>query len=145
MLIRAVTKDDLEEWIGLRGSLWPECSEEEHRAEIEDYFNHTDKLQTFVAQESGRLVGFLEASLRPFVEDCLSQQVGYIEGWYVDLDHRLKGVGAMLVRAAEEWARSKGCGEMASDCEITNEVSLAAHLRLRYEETSRLIHFRKNL
>lgn len=145
MSIRPVTIDDLEEWLCLRHLLWPECSAEDHRSEIEDYFNHADKLQTFVAEESGRIVGFLEASIRPFVEDCQSAQVGYIEGWYVDADHRLKGVGRMLVCEAEKWARSKGCREMASDCEIANEVSLAAHTRLGYEETSRLIHFRKTL
>jgi aminoglycoside 6'-N-acetyltransferase I len=145
MLIRTVTKDDSEEWLRLRQRLWPECSEEEHRAEIADYFSRANELQTFAAEEQGRLVGFLEASIRPFVEDCLSEGVGYIEGWYVEADHRLKGVGAMLVRASEEWARSKGCREMASDCEITNDASLAAHLRLGYEETSRLIHFRKEL
>ncbi len=145
MSIRPVTRDDLEEWLCLRQSLWPECSEEEHRSEIEDYFNHADKLQTFVAEESGRLIGFLEASIRPFVEDCQSAQVGYIEGWYVAADNRLKGIGGMLVGEAEKWARSKECREMASDCEIANEVSLAAHTRLGYEETSRLIHFRKTL
>jgi aminoglycoside 6'-N-acetyltransferase I len=50
-----------------------------------------------------------------------------------------------LVAAAEEWARSKGCVEMASDTEIDNQVSHTAHGRLGYEEVERLIHFRKPL
>jgi aminoglycoside 6'-N-acetyltransferase I len=50
-----------------------------------------------------------------------------------------------LVAAAEEWARSKGCVEMASDAESDNELSHTAHGRLGYEEVERLVHFRKAL
>ena len=94
---------------------------------------------------NGRLVGFLEASIRPFVEDCHSDHVGYLEGWFVESDFRQRGIGKNLVKAAENWARSKGCEEMASDSEIGNELSLRAHLGLGYEETSRLVHLRKDL
>ena len=55
------------------------------------------------------------------------------------------GIGRELVRQAEAWAREKGCTEMASDAEIGNEGSLAAHLNLGYSETSRLVHLRKDL
>jgi hypothetical protein len=34
---------------------------------------------------------------------------------------------------------------MASDAEIGNDLSLAAHLNLGYNETSRLVHLRKEL
>jgi aminoglycoside 6'-N-acetyltransferase I len=94
---------------------------------------------------NNRLAGFLEAGIRAYAEDCASENVGYVEGWYVDADVREQGIGGQLVRAAEDWARGKGCQEMASDCELSNEVSLAAHLKLGYEETARLIHFRKKL
>ena len=92
-----------------------------------------------------KLVGFLEASIRPFVEDCSTDQVGYVEGWFVEEEFRRSGIGTRLVRAAESWARSKGCKEMASDAEIGNDLSLKAHLSLGYEETSRLVHLRKDL
>ncbi len=49
-------------------------------------------------------------------------------------------MGGKLVRAAEAWASSEGCEEMASDCAIGNEVSVQAHLALGYVETERLIH-----
>lgn len=55
------------------------------------------------------------------------------------------GVGGALLAAAEAWARGKGCAEMSSDCLLANDVSLAAHRALGYEETERLIHFRKVL
>lgn len=76
---------------------------------------------------------------------CESRPVGYVEGWYVDWDVRLLGIGGELVRAAEAWAVAKGCREMASDCKLDSQLSLLAHLALDYEETERLIHFRKPL
>jgi aminoglycoside 6'-N-acetyltransferase I len=51
----------------------------------------------------------------------------------------------MLVFAAEDWAKRRGCTEMASDAELGNEMSLAAHTQLGYQETSRLVHLRKEL
>ena len=71
--------------------------------------------------------------------------VGYIEGWYVNPDLRQAGWGRALVQAAEAWARSRGYAEIASDCLLENEVSLRAHTALGFEETERLIHFRKPL
>ena len=83
--------------------------------------------------------------IRPFVEDCPTDHVGYLEGWFVDPGHRKAGIGGDLVRMAEIWAREKGCTEMASDAEIGNETGLFAHQQLGYEETSRLVHLRKEL
>jgi aminoglycoside 6'-N-acetyltransferase I len=43
------------------------------------------------------------------------------------------------------WARERGCTEMASDAELGNDPSIASHIRLGYQETSRLVHLRKSL
>jgi aminoglycoside 6'-N-acetyltransferase I len=93
----------------------------------------------------GGLCGFIEAAIRPFAEGCRTQPVGYIEGWYVDPDSRWRGIGRSLVTAAENWARSKGCKEIASDAEVSNLDSEEAHRRLGYVEVSRLVHFKKDL
>ena len=143
--VRSVRETDLPEWYRLRRMLWDELSEEEHRDEMFDIYEHTDTQLVLVAEKDGRLVGFLEASIRPFVEDCETDNVGYLEGWFVEPGFRRYGIGRDLVRAAERWARKKGCTEMASDAEIGNDLSLAAHLKLGYEETSRLVHLRKDL
>ncbi len=101
---------------------------------------------SWVAEKSDkRLIGFLEASIRDVAEDCDTRNVAYIEGWYVEPDFRKTGVGGLLASHAAQWARAKGCKEMGSDCELDNEISLKAHLGLGFEETSRLIHFRKRL
>jgi aminoglycoside 6'-N-acetyltransferase I len=144
--VRPVTEKDLSEWFRLRQRLWDATSDDDHKAEMLDILDHMDTQLVLVADGSdGKLAGFLEASIRPFVEDCESDNVGYLEGWYIDPEYRRKGLGGRLVKAAEEWAREKGCTEMASDAELGNEMSLVAHTRLGYAETSRLVHLRKEL
>lgn len=145
IVVRPISETDLEEWFRLRCILWDQTPEAEHRAEMLDILDHYETQQVFVAESDGGLVGFLEASIRPFVEDCYTDRVGYLEGWYVEAPHRRKGIGAELVHSAEEWARISGCAEMASDAELGNNISERAHTKLGYEETSRLIHFRKEL
>ena len=144
--IRPINENDIAEWFRLRKLLWDESSDEEHKAEMLDIYEHSETQLVLVAETSDKkLVGFLEASIRPFVEDCHSDHVGYLEGWFVEPDYRRFGIGRKLVRSAENWARGKGCSEMTSDSEIGNDLSLKAHLRLGYEETSRLVHLRKDL
>ena len=144
-IVRPVQQNDLQEWYRLRQMLWDELTEAEHQDEMLDIYEHTDSQLVLVAEKDGRLVGFLEASIRPFVEDCHTDHVGYLEGWFVEPGFRRYGIGRDLVRGAEHWARKKGCTEMASDAEVGNDLSLEAHLKLGYEETSRLVHLRKDL
>lgn len=145
-IVRPITEEDLSEWFRLRRRLWDATADDDHKSEMLDILDHSDTQLVLVAEASnGKLAGFLEASIRPFVEDCESENVGYLEGWFIDSEYRRQGVGRGLVAAAEEWARSRGCTEMASDAEIGNEASLAAHGRLGYKETSRLVHLRKEL
>jgi aminoglycoside 6'-N-acetyltransferase I len=63
------------------------------------------------------------------------------------VDEHIRGqkLGREMVRVAEEWAREKGCTEMASDTWLENETSIAAHLKIGYEEVERLVHFVKRL
>ena len=144
--VRELEPRDLEELFRLRSLLWDQVPAGDHQNEVLDILRHSDTEQIFVAEgANGKLAGFLEVSIRPFVEDCETENVGYLEGWFVDEEHRRRGIGRDLVRSAEIWARSKGCSEMASDVEFGNSISLSAHKELGYGETSRLVHLKKSL
>jgi len=144
--IRRLEESDLPEWLRLRMLLWDESDENDHKDEMVDIIEHADSQLVVVADTGeGHLAGFLEASIRAHVEDCETENVGYLEGWYVEESSRQLGIGGRLVEFAEQWARQKGCTEMASDAEVDNVVSLQAHLRLGYTETSRLVHLKKEL
>ena len=132
----------------MRCALWPEGSEVQHRDEITRYFagQLEEPLQVLVAVDtSGTTVGFAELSIRRYAEDCVTDHVAYLEGWYVVPAARRRGVGRALVEAAEDWGRAKGCTEFASDALIDNDVSAAAHRALGFMETVQIRCFRKTL
>lgn len=143
--IRRATFTDAPEWLRMRLLLWSDGTPESFSMEMEDLLD--DPLTpVFVAvRPNGVAGGFLEAGTRKYAEGCDSSPVGYIEGWYVDEDLRGRGVGKALVQAAEDWARSQGLTEMASDTWLDNEISIQAHLKMGYVETERLVHFAKKL
>jgi aminoglycoside 6'-N-acetyltransferase I len=136
---------------GMRASLWPEEPLEAHLKEIDDAFSalaaSTLPSVTLVALDGeGNPIGFLEAGLRSHADGCdAARPVGYVEGWFVLEAFRGRGVGRQLMSAAEDWARDRGCREMASDALIDNEGSQRAHQALGFEVVDRCVHFRKLL
>ena len=145
MNIRLAQSEDKPEWLRMRLALWPDHTEEEFLVEM-DAMLANPKTPVFVAvREDGRLCGFLEAGTRIYAEGCKTSPVGYIEGWYVDKDLRGQGIGKALLQVAEEWARSQGLTEMASDTWLDNDGSISAHVKMGYKETVKLVHFAKKL
>jgi aminoglycoside 6'-N-acetyltransferase I len=71
--------------------------------------------------------------------------VAYLEGWFVVPEARRRGVGRALIAAAEQWGRSEGCREFASDAEPDNEISAAAHSALGFSDVGLVRCFRKDL
>ena len=131
----------------MRSALWPQALDE-HPGAIDAFLSGESKFidQALVCEaESGRLIGFLELRVRNYAEGTDSLAVPYVEGWYVDPEHRLRGAGALLVRHAERWAVESGYSELASDTEIGNVHSIAAHRALGFEVTDRVVCFLKRI
>jgi aminoglycoside 6'-N-acetyltransferase I len=143
--IRRATLKDKQEWIRMRQGLWPDAPLEYLNFDLDELLADPEAA-IFVASDSyGKLTGFIEAGLRAYGEGCETSPVGYIEAWYVDPHVRGQKLGKEMVYAAEQWAREKGCTEMASDTWLENDVGIAAHLKLGYWEAERLVHFVKRL
>jgi aminoglycoside 6'-N-acetyltransferase I len=149
--VRLAQPSDRDRLASLRSALWPESSTAEHASELIPILSGnapvTMPLVILVAESSGSdLVGFLEIDLRSHADGCNpSRPVGYVEGWFVAQEYRRQGIGAKLLAAAEDWARSQGCVEMASDTWIDNEVSQRAHEAIGFEVVDRCVHYRKTL
>jgi aminoglycoside 6'-N-acetyltransferase I len=145
---RTYTEQDRAEWLRMRLALWPQSDAKAHSSDMDVWLSHPDTAVLVVPRAgdaSGGLAGFAEVGTRSVAESCETSPVAYLEGWYVDSDMRRLGVGAALVRAAEDWARAKGFRELASDTQITNEVSQRAHAALGFVEMERAVLYRKML
>lgn len=134
-------------WLELRLALWPDSSRDEHVAEMAGFLREPQRYAQFVAAEGGRPIGFVEVSLR---HDYVlgtdgPPPIGFLEGLYVVPASRRQGCARRLVELAIEWARAKGCREFASDALLANTDSHAMHRALGFEETERVVCFRRLL
>jgi aminoglycoside 6'-N-acetyltransferase I len=146
--VRLVERSDAGAWRRMRHALWPDGSEAEHGEEIERFLSGgaAEPLAVMIAHDPVEgAVGFAEISIRPHAEGCRTDRVAYLEGWYVSPGARRRGVGRLLVRAVERWARAHGCAELASDTNAGNAASLAAHVAAGFEDAGLIRCFRKEL
>jgi aminoglycoside 6'-N-acetyltransferase I len=150
MHVRLGSPADAEIVAPLLLALWPDGTLAEHREEARAILAGTPPstlpLVVIVAKVDGVVVGFIELGLRSHADGCDTRQpVGFVEGWYVEPAQRCVGVGRALMRAAEDWARSQGCREMASDTWIDHESSQRAHEALGFEVVDRCVNYKKRL
>ena len=125
--------------------LWPDHTVEEMCSEFAEILAKTDAAY-FLAYAEETAIGFAQCQLRyDYVEGTDSSPVGYLEGIYVVDGYRQQGFARELLTACETWAKSKGCTEFASDCELENVQNLQFHLNVGFEEANRIICFTKKL
>ena len=145
--IRRGVEADIAGWSALRAKLWPEENAARHAADVRHILANPGRMVGFLAVgASGDAQGFAEATLRgDYVNGTESSPVGFLEGWYVEPGLRGRGIGRALVAAVEAWTRACGCGELASDALLDNAASHAAHQACGFEETERVVYFRKRV
>ena len=142
--VRRAGAADLPAWNAMRVALWPDADDtpEELLAQLA----RDDAGVWLGLSTNGEAVGFAEASIRrDYVNGAGTSPVGFLEGLYVDPVWRRSGVGRALVEAVEQWTRQQGCSELASDALIDNTASHAAHVAYGFEETERVVYFRKQV
>lgn len=146
MKIRRARRDDMTDHVILRQELWPRHDMEGLLKESHSHYQYEEEYPIFLAfGEFGDMRGFIELSIRQDCPGCQTDKVGYIEGWYVKKEFQGQGIGRALVLAAEEWAKSKGITEMASDTNEDYPGSPEAHKALGYGETPKPLHYMKQL
>jgi aminoglycoside 6'-N-acetyltransferase I len=79
--IRKVSQKDKLQWVALRAQLWS-------RAELDQLLSKVDKMLEdakrgiFIAEHQGKIVGFIECSIRDKATGCDTNKIGHIEGWF---------------------------------------------------------------
>lgn len=125
--------------------LWPDHTWEYFRDEFEQLLT-SGKDQVYVAVAQDVCVGFIHMCLRSdYVEGSNSSPVGYVEGIYVEERFRNQGISRKLVEAGEQWSKSLGCSQIASDAELINVGSHAFHKKIGFREANRIVAFIKDL
>jgi len=146
--IEKATANDVEPWAQLRQALWPHRTLAYHRADLSRAFlSGNGEAIAFIARNAkGEAVGFAEGTLRhDYVNGCSSSPVLFLEGIYVRPADRRQGVARMLCGAIAGWGKSLGCVEFGSDAPLENLASHRLHAALGFEETQRVVFFRKPL
>lgn len=144
MTIRRLVPADKAAWVELRAALWPDLPLSQLADEIQ-MISADPQQAAFGCFIEQTLAGFVELSVHPHAVGCELGPVAYLEAWYVREAWRGQSVGRALVNAGEQWGREIGCRELASDTWLDNTGGQLAHQALGFEESSRLIHYRKRL
>lgn len=134
-------------WLALRAALWPDTPAAEHLDEMTAFLSNPSRFLQLVARApGGQPVGLAEASVRhDYVNGTEASPVAFLEGLFVVAEQRRQGIAARLVREVAAWAQAQGIAELASDALLENRTSHAVHRALGFQESERVVFFRKAL
>ena len=130
---------------GLALLLWPSHTLQSLENEFREIMEKKESA-FFVLEINSVHAGFAQCQLRhDYVEGTDSSPVGYLEGIFVREEYRKQGHAKALLKSCERWAKSQGCLEFASDCELSNDASFRFHQNMGFKEAGRIICFTKKL
>src|ERR1700739_3247486 len=128
--VRRSRLTDAEKIAELAGQLGYPTAVKEMKGRLREVFKDKDAA-CFVAdlRESG-LAGGVHVSTTPLLE---VERRAEVNGLVVDERARSRRVGAMLLEAAEKWARGKRCKSMSVRSNVLRERAHGFYLRNGYE------------
>ena len=151
MNIMVANQQHLEEILELRRLLWPDCTEPEHQHEMAAMLDGKHPMVAewpavvMVSEVDSEVIGYIEATLRPFVDGCKEGPVGFIEGWYIKDGHEASDVFQLLLDGITLWTKAQGGLELM--CDVPTEASdlLAQHEASGFEKAQRVVMISKPL
>ena len=144
MPIVIATHENFNDWLKLRKAVYTGLDDGFHLSDISRFISDSE-LNCFLHYIEDEATGFIEVSLRNIVDGCLSSPVGYIEGIFVKSDFRHQGIAKDLLNASTKWCIEHGCTELATDAELDNIVAQKFHLNMGFEETYRIVEYKKRI
>ncbi len=107
-------------------------------AEISDDRDHA----VFAAEANGMVVGWIHVAVS---RTLLVDDEVLIAGLVTDENHRSRGVGRLLMKTAEQWARDRGCCATRVRSQIARARAHAFYEALGYAVIKTQKVFRKDL
>lgn len=111
----------------------------EHRIEARDRLAGNT---VFVACAGERVAGWIDVCV---VNHLQADPYGEIGGLVVSSDCRNSGIGAALVRHAEEWVRQRGLTKIVVRSRTTRDAAHRFYLREGYDQIKTSVVFSKKL
>lgn len=145
MIVRPVREADFPAWAAMRHRLWDDFDPAQLEAELAGLETLRTPFAILVAEAGSGLVGFAEVAVRSVAEGAPPGPTAYLEGIWVDPDHRRRGIARALLAAAEDWARQRGLAHLGSDALLDNALSHRWHRAAGFAEVERLVVFGKTL
>jgi aminoglycoside 6'-N-acetyltransferase I len=145
MKLSPVTRDQFADWLAMRQQLYTGLDATFHCDEMEAIVASNDLACFLAIADRGGVLGMIELSLRNLVDGCIGGPVGYIEGLYVKPEFRGQGCGRKMVAFAESWFAERGCRDIATDAELENTDAQDFYRRIGFDETWRIVEFKKPL
>lgn len=104
-MVRSMTPRDVRAAADLSGQLGYRSSEEEVEHRFRDLACDPDGAVLVADDGGGRVLGWIHVCGRRFLE---SNPMAEVVGLVVDAGARRQGIGRVLLREAEKWARGRG-------------------------------------
>jgi aminoglycoside 6'-N-acetyltransferase I len=129
----------------MRYALWDDTPLDRHLSDIDRMLQSDKDTCYFALDARDDPIGFAEICIRDYANGCTQQPVPFLEGIWINADHRRDGIGEALIADIARRLTAQGYVELCSDILETNHQSHRAHEKWGFEETERVIYFRKGL
>jgi GNAT superfamily N-acetyltransferase len=140
--VRLASAGDAERLAVLSGQLGYPATSEEVRRRLRRLQQDGDHA-VFVAElPNGHIVGWAHVYLRQLLIVALRAEIG---GLVVDEEVRGCGIGRLLMRQVEGWARERGCEAVSLRSNVVRERAHVFYQQLGYENTKKSLTFCKTL
>jgi GNAT superfamily N-acetyltransferase len=141
VVVRRATLADAESVARLCGQLGYAASVDETQARLRMIGSRPDQV-VMVAENGGAVVAWIDLHIEHSIAAGKTVQIA---GLVVDENHRGSGVGRLLMRHAEEWARSNGCSSLRLRSNIIRSQAHEFYEKLGYKVTKTQKAFAKEL
>jgi ribosomal protein S18 acetylase RimI-like enzyme len=141
-VIREAQAKDVPALARLAGELGYATAESQMRRRFERVVADPEH-RVYVAESStGAVIGWVHVHLTRFLATDIR---GEIAGLIVDSTARSRGLGAQLLRAAEDWTKAQGAALLVLRSNLTREDAHRFYRRLGYTVTKTSLNFHKTL
>lgn len=140
--IRHAVIEDIEILTQLAAQLGYTSSTEEIRDRFLSLESRKEETVIFVAEINNQVVGWVHVHVYRLLIDAPEIEIG---GIVVDKRFRGKGVGAQLIKAAEDWASEQGYSSVYLRSNVIRDDAFKFYKRLGYELVKSQHAFRKKI